>query len=292
MLIGIGLLLFLVGVVQIYGAKLLRRGAVTGGLYRIVRHPQYLALTVLGFGVILIWPRFLVLLSFVAMLFIYWALARWEESLCEEKFGDSYKAYQQRTGMIFPKVFGRGVDSERPARVSWQRMIGTFAVVAAIALAGAFALREYSLSQVSTVFTENVAMLSPAGLEPAEIELAYRMARSDRAVDEQLQAEPKLLAYVVPADWLLPDLPLNTEAEIRQAGGGHHTSEPSARIYRVLFTRPRSHAPNASGRAIVTRAYGHEPLAIVRVDLDSESVLGSDEVPDHVIWGDIPTPLF
>lgn len=291
-LVGIGLLLFLIGVVQIYGAKLLRRSAVTGGLYRIVRHPQYLALTVLGFGVILIWPRFLVLLSFVAMLFIYWALARWEESRCQEEFGDSYRAYQRRTGMIFPSLFGRGADSELPARVSWQRMIGAFAVVVAIALAGAFALRAYSLSQVSTVFTENVAMLSPAGLEPAEIELAYRTARRDHAVDEQLQAEPKLLAYVVPADWLLPDLPLNTQAEIRQAGGGHHTPEPTSRIYRVLFTRPRLHASNAAGGAIVTRAYGHEPLAIVRVDLDSASVLALDQVPDHVIWGDIPTPLF
>lgn len=292
LLAGAGLLLFLVGAVQVYGAKLLRRGAVTGGLYRIVRHPQYLALTLLGFGVILIWPRFLVLLSFLAMLFLYYALARWEERQCEARFGDAYRAYQQRTGMIFPRIARGKARSTGPLPFSWPRTAVVFAVVAAVALAGAFALRAWALSHVATVFTDDVAMLSPARLEPAEIELAYRTARSDPGVDEKLRAEPKLLAYVVPADWFLPDLPLHTEAEIRRVGGGHRTPEPRSRTYRVLFTRPRLHGEDAAGRAIVTRAFGHEPIAIVRVDLDSGSVLGRDEIPDHVIWGDIPTPLF
>ena len=288
----VGLVLFVVGAIQIYGSKLLRRGAVTGGLYRIVRHPQYLALTILGFGVTLIWPRFLVLLSFVAMLFVYYSLARWEERQCEAKFGDSYREYQQRTGMIFPRLPRRDSKREPRARRSWQRMALTFAVIAVIVLAVAFGLRRYSFSQVATVLTDDVAMLSPTQLDPEEIRLAYETARNDVDTDKLLKGEPKLLAYVVPADWFLPDLPLHTEEEIRRVGGGHRTPGLDSRKYRVLFTRPRLHAKEASGGDIVLKAYGHEPLAIVRVDLETESIISHDPVPDHVIWGDIPTPLF
>jgi len=40
-----GLVVFFIGAGQIYWAKFRRSGIVTGGLYRFVRHPQYIALT-------------------------------------------------------------------------------------------------------------------------------------------------------------------------------------------------------------------------------------------------------
>jgi protein-S-isoprenylcysteine O-methyltransferase Ste14 len=292
LLAGLGLLVFLIGVIQIYGAKLLRRGAVTGGLYRLVRHPQYLALTILGLGVTLVWPRFLVLISYVAMVFVYYALAKWEERQCLERFGRSYREYQRKTGMIFPRLPFRRASGDPREPGSWQRQVVIGFAAVALALVAAFALRAYSLASLSSHFTDDVAMLSPARLGAEEVEEAYRVARSDRDVDDLLEAEPKLLVYVVPADWFLPDLPLHTEEEIRRVGGGHRTPDPETRQYRVLFTRPRLHASEASGSELLTRAHGHEPLAIIRVDLDTESVISHDEVPDHVIWGDIPTPLF
>lgn len=75
-----GLLLFLAGAIPIYWAKFQRRGAVVTGLYRSVRHPQYVGLAVVGIGTLLLWPRFLVLVTFVAMIGLYMRLARWEES--------------------------------------------------------------------------------------------------------------------------------------------------------------------------------------------------------------------
>lgn len=50
LLLLIGIIIFLVGAVPLYWSKLRRRGAVIGGLYRFVRHPQYLGLAVMGFG--------------------------------------------------------------------------------------------------------------------------------------------------------------------------------------------------------------------------------------------------
>jgi protein-S-isoprenylcysteine O-methyltransferase Ste14 len=58
-----GLLAFAVGAFQVYRAKLTKSGAVTGGVYRYIRHPQYAALIIASLGMLLVWPRFLVLFS-------------------------------------------------------------------------------------------------------------------------------------------------------------------------------------------------------------------------------------
>ena len=98
----LGLGLFLLAAGQLYGSKLLRRQQVSGWFYRHVRHPQYVALAILGLGTTLIWPRFLVLIAYVTMLALYGWLARFEEQDCTTKYGESYRAFQARTGMFLP----------------------------------------------------------------------------------------------------------------------------------------------------------------------------------------------
>ena len=87
-----GLAGFAVGAFQVYAAKLRKGEMVAGGIYRWIRHPQYLALMVAGFGMLLIWPRFLVLFGFVTVVFVYLLLARSEERQCAHKF-DGYADY-------------------------------------------------------------------------------------------------------------------------------------------------------------------------------------------------------
>ncbi len=96
-----GLAGFIVGAAQIYRSKLSGRGAVVGGLYRTIRHPQYLALMVAGFGMLIIWPRYLLVFGFVTVCFVYYLLARMEECICLEKF-PGYDAYVAATGCFFP----------------------------------------------------------------------------------------------------------------------------------------------------------------------------------------------
>jgi protein-S-isoprenylcysteine O-methyltransferase Ste14 len=38
------------------------------------------------------------------MRFVYWALAVWEERRCSDKYGEAYRSYQERTGMLFPRT--------------------------------------------------------------------------------------------------------------------------------------------------------------------------------------------
>jgi protein-S-isoprenylcysteine O-methyltransferase Ste14 len=291
----LGLLLFVVGAVQIYGAKVLRRGAVTGGLYRWVRHPQYSALIVLGLGIVLIWPRFLVLLSFLTMLFLYHLLARHEERQCVARYGDAHRDYQARTGMFLPRplvVWIPGPDPARPIR--WRAVAAGYGLTLVAGTVLGFALQSYSLDQVSSLYTESAAVLSPAVLTDTEIRRAYRLARSDEELARRLSAagpEARLLVYVVPRDWYLPDLPLHTIDEIRRTGGGHHTPELHDHRFQVLVTRARLHG-RTEGKDIARWAYGRDPILIVQVDTGSGSVLGRKEAPDHVVWGDIPTPLY
>ena len=287
----LGLALFLFGAVQIYGGKLLGRGAITGGLYRWVRHPQYLALAILGFGVVLIWPRFLVLLSYLTMLFLYYLLARWEEERCLTQYGDSYRRYLDTTGRILPKLPRRTPAAQRPLRPL--QLVGVAALTLLSGFGLALALRSYSLDRVSSLYTDSSAVLSPALLGIGELEAAYEVALTDPLLSARLEdsgADARFLVYVVPSSWFLPDLPLHTEEEIRRVGGGHRTGAFDRNLYKVLFTRARLHA-DATGRDIVTRAHGREPILIVHVDLASDSVVRTSEPPDHVIWGDIPTPM-
>src|SRR5207244_8734078 len=75
---GLGLLGFFFFAVQIYGSRLFRRKVVTSGVYRYIRHPQYLCLNISVFGLFTMWPRMVILLFFVGVLFAYYYLARVE----------------------------------------------------------------------------------------------------------------------------------------------------------------------------------------------------------------------
>ncbi|MEL7834656.1 methyltransferase family protein [Fodinibius sp. Rm-B-1B1-1] len=92
---------FLAGAAQIYWNKLMKSGAVFGGIYHYIRHPQYLALMISSFGMVLVWPRYLVLFGFVTVCFAYFFLARLEERKCKQRFA-GYEEYCSQTGMFFP----------------------------------------------------------------------------------------------------------------------------------------------------------------------------------------------
>src|SRR5215467_9727403 len=76
---GLGLVGFFLLALQIYGSRLFDRKLVTSGVYCYIRHPQYLCLSISAFGLFTMWPRMIIFLLFVGMLFAYYFLARVEE---------------------------------------------------------------------------------------------------------------------------------------------------------------------------------------------------------------------
>ncbi len=151
-----GLLVFGIAAAQVYSAKLRRRGVVTGGLYRLVRHPQYAALSVSGLGLLLLWPRFVALLSFVTMLFAYRLLARAEERECEARFGRAYLQYQSRTRLGGALGWLGGDDEERavPGRVRGVlRTLALYGTSLILAVGLGQAVRSWTVSRLYGLYS-------------------------------------------------------------------------------------------------------------------------------------------
>jgi len=292
-----GSVVFVVSFIQIYTAKILRRGAVTGGVYGFLRHTQYVALAIVGLGTLLIWPRFLVLVTYISMLFLYGLLARLEEQRCLRKFGSGYREYLARTRrFLLPGLFGklsRVLPSSGGKRVVAGFLL--YGITLGAAVTGGYWLRNYSLSQVSSSFLERMAVLSPAVLSDDELRGAATLAMADARVGRELRAagpRAKLLVYVVPVEWRIADLPMELRDPNAPRGGHHVPADFDRRLYKVLFTKVRTHHPDATGEAIVRKAYGRDPILLVRVDTGQRRITSIETPPPHVRWGDIPTPLF
>jgi class 3 adenylate cyclase/protein-S-isoprenylcysteine O-methyltransferase Ste14 len=296
-LIVVGGVLFGVGFVQVYGAKIRGPGLVTSGLYRMARHPQYLGLALVGLGAFLVWPRVLVLVAYVTMLFLYERLAGWEETRCLAKFGEAYRAYQRRTGMFLPRPLPRLIPWPPAGERRVLAALMLWLVVVAASVGVGYQVRDYALARLSAFYTEDMAVLSPARLPAEPLHAAVRVAASGAEVRDRIDAagrRAKLLVYVLPEAWMIADLPLDAPSSAHPSTDrGHHVPfdfDPAR--YRVLFTRVRSHDPDASGPAIVKRAYGREPIVVVRVNTQTGAITGIETPPPHVLWGDISTPLF
>jgi protein-S-isoprenylcysteine O-methyltransferase Ste14 len=78
---------------------------VTGGLYRVIRHPSYLGLLMGQFGWALVFRSTIGVL--VSLLLIPPLVARMnsEEALLESEFGDRYADYRRRTWRLLPFLY-------------------------------------------------------------------------------------------------------------------------------------------------------------------------------------------
>ena len=101
-LIFAGFSIFVIAAFQIYSAKFLKKGLVKTGIYRKFRHPQYLALTLFGIGILLTWGRFITFIAFFIMMWLYYFLSKSEEKKCSELFGEEFDDYRSKTYFLFP----------------------------------------------------------------------------------------------------------------------------------------------------------------------------------------------
>ncbi len=300
-LLWLGLVLFAIGFVQIYGSKLvsvLNRGQrdarpVNSWLYGNVRHPQYLALAIAGLGALLVWPRFLVLFSYVTMLFLYYLLARFEERRCIMKFGKEYKQYLENTNMFLPfKIDFPSVEtwiSSRNLRICIY--VSLYAMAILVSLSIGERLKKHTVESISAVYLPETAIVSPARLEPAELEEAFGLAASNPTVQRALNSEDitaSWLVYVVPKQWHVPELPLG----IISSRLPHKSPRDFNRNkLSVLFTKPLSHTQSTGGQEILLSAYGFRPMVSAEIDLSENKVLKVTHPPETLAWGKIPTPL-
>lgn len=78
----------------------------TTGVYRLVRHPQYLGFDLIMFGFVLQWPSLLTFIAFVLVAVAYMGLARDEEETLSALHGEEWTRYAQRTPRLIPFLHG------------------------------------------------------------------------------------------------------------------------------------------------------------------------------------------
>ncbi|UCH22727.1 MAG: isoprenylcysteine carboxylmethyltransferase family protein [Deltaproteobacteria bacterium] len=190
-LMGIGFVIFLVSFTHLYWAKFRKKGAVVGGLYRFIRHPQYVAWGIFGLGIAIFWSRMIVILMYISMLFVYYLLARSEERECLEKYGESYRSYYQKTGRFLPGINKYLLD--HPREILPQKgvkRIGALTAVYLLTLLCTIALglfvRSYSLSKISSGTWDNAAIISTASMDKPQMTKIVTTAFNDTEAKHRL----------------------------------------------------------------------------------------------------------
>ena len=294
-----GLVVFAIGAFQVYKSKLQKREEVSGLVYRYIRHPQYLALMVSGFGMVLIWPRYLVLFAYVILVFIYFALARAEERICITKF-PGYATYFARTGMFLPRSW------EAPFRIfalprGWFGKVGVvlgiFAATNLVLFFAAYGLKNRAIDSLYGVFQKDLAVVSLAYLPQGRLDKVVHIALADPEVEKAIDAktsggkEVKVIGYLLPISLYVSEIPMHIPDGVRT--GHRWPSDHDQTKYKVVCTSAvlRGGA-QPEGRDIVRRSINKHPLIEVHVDLSSDSVSQRYSPPEKAFYDGMPVPLY
>ena len=296
-LILLGIVLFVLGFCQIYWSKITRQGAVEVGLYRFVRHPQYVALAVIGLGTSLFWSRFIVVIAFVSMLCIYYFLAQMEERVCLAKFGESYRNYMDRTGMFLPRGYEarwRALGLHLP-RVTWVRRTAIVGLVAGVLVATIGAsqlLRSHAIDSLKIdIGTERVTVFL------APVDAQARVMVADILSDPKL---PGTIAYVAPSSWQIPELGFTgSDGSYKREGIDellHPTTHGNSLDFdpdhlSVLLVDAAYADADAKGIARLTQALTIQPIEFAELDLAAGDIRGRRQAAESQ-WAGVPVPTF
>ena len=75
---------------------------IKGGFYKYIRNPYFLFLLGFQFSLIPIVPNAIMMGSFIQSTILLGLQVRFEEAFLQEKYGDEYLKYKEKTGRFFP----------------------------------------------------------------------------------------------------------------------------------------------------------------------------------------------
>ena len=288
-----GFLAFCAGAFQVYYHKLAKKGIVTGGVYNRVRHPQYASFIVCGFGMLLIWPRYIVAIIFVIMVFFYYLLAKTEEAECERKFGQSYVDFKNRTGMFLPfkLSFLPALPAKRSRKII--AMMGAYLLAIAAILGVAKGLNVLTIESLYKTHTENSITVSLCEMQNESIEKTMSIAMSDETVKSRIMSlgkDAKFLNYILPAEWYAAEIPMNKI----ELGKGHYSPSGYNRdLFKIILTKAYLRdGVNATGKEILTSVYLREPIVEVWVNLSTCAVIKILDMPEEIMFKGIPVSIY
>ncbi len=317
-----GTIVFLVCAGQVYSHKLFRRGPASGGLYRWIRHPQYLALGVAGLGLAILWPRFLTIVLWTVMVGLYTLLARDEERRMVNQFGDRYREYMARTGMFLPL----GLEALGRRRLPRSPVFGPtlgFGILVVVAVGGAFALRAYTVNRLPLWSSGRVTALAILPGDGAMIEHRMPDVLGLPEVKARVEKAPgPILVYVVPRQYVMQGMIADTGPDwrlyehhqtlamitdwifhpFRHLQGGHAMHRAAATtvpgtpaggvIRRLIFLSVETPREEATPAALFAIDTARIPRFLADVDVHGLVLEGIRDLGPGTGWGDVPTPLF
>jgi protein-S-isoprenylcysteine O-methyltransferase Ste14 len=304
-LIIIGSIIFLLGFAQIYWAKFTGKGAVAAGLYKRIRHPQYSALAIVGLGTTIFWSRFIVLITYVTMLCLYYLLAKLEERICLRRFGEEYEKYLASTSMFCPDFLTRWIP-EWKFGLPRNRWALTFLILALylllmyITIAGGWLLKNHVLEQIDIRYQDTMVMIPLAPLEQSAMRRIEDLLAESPEFGARKSSIGSVIAYVAPDSWRVPELGLTSDGNNSHSGLGEllhptihgNSLEFDASRIKVLITEPIVFNENVGGRELLLSTLGYVPRLLISIDLAAGRILSINDEPIESRWKGIPVPVY
>ena len=102
-IMGIGILLVIYGWKQIHKARQ-QETLMIDGIYKHIRHPQYLGFLMITLGLNVMWLTIITLVMWPILAALYWRLAKKEDKEMEEQFGEEFLGYKRRVPGFIPRL--------------------------------------------------------------------------------------------------------------------------------------------------------------------------------------------
>lgn len=311
-----GMLLFLYAAVPLYYRKFTRRGVATRGIYERIRHPQYLGLGIAGFGLLLYWPRFFILLIYLTMLFVYYLLARNEEQRMISSYPDSYRTYMAEVPMFLPgepggKLF-RSLFGSRGFRGKSRAAL--YGITVLLSLAAALLVRQYSVHALKLEQINGVSAISVLPGDDADVGKIVQSLLSVEEVRARIQKEKVTHAYLMPSDFFLMALVTDIERLYPPGFEKPALGNTIKRFFQIFLTYTKMQLGIYSEAHLLKRIIfvcvrdeqgcpvkgkegfrlGVKRYAAFHVDMDTGSgkILSIQDVKPGHKWGRAPMPVF
>jgi protein-S-isoprenylcysteine O-methyltransferase Ste14 len=319
-----GTLVFLVCAGQVYFNKFTGRGPALGGLYRWIRHPQYLALAVTGIGLAILWPRFLTAALWAVMVTLYYLLARDEERRMVARFGDQYRHYMEKTGRFVPRPLGQLLSRVPLPGQPLLRATLVLLLTFGLSVGAAFALRAYTVGRLPLWSDGRVTVLPI--LTGDSVLLEHRMADVLQLPEVRSRLEKgtgAILGYLVPRNYVMQGMIADTDPAwrlyehhqtlamitdwvfhpFRHLQGGHSmmpgataapgaSAESSPTARRLIFLRVQTGEATDSPASLFHINATRTAQFFVDVDIHDLTLLQVKDLGAGTGWGLVPTPMF
>lgn len=322
----VGLILFALAAVPLYYGRFTGKGVVARSFYGKIRHPQYLFLAISGFGLMLYWPRFIILIMYVTMLFVYYLLARNEEWRMQHEQPEAYERYMAKTPMFLPgepggRLYRLLFGGIRP---KWLGICAAYCLTVTLSLLLAMGLRSHTIRTLPMVrAADSREVISVFPRPEQEILAVYQAALGSAQVQAALKGRKANVVYLLPGDFFLNAL--LTEEDRRFSDHmierfpeilewhQHRFSGGLGKFFRIFYNYVRTwgsvetdyeverlifmRVDDLNGQPvdpeeIFKLGLKRRPVLLVDLEAASHTVHSVIITTDNNKWGSIPMPTF